>query len=78
MLPRAARRRDGHGRPQHLPVTVPTSAATLRASRRLRDHPLERLPRLIRHQPLHDPRTGRVSNTPNEVPCKWLPTPPAR
>ena len=68
LLPRAARRGHEHDRGQHLPVTVPPPAAALRPRRRLRHHPLEQLPQLIRHQPLNDPHTGSLPNTPNEMP----------
>ena len=36
-------------------VAVPTPTTTLRPRRRLRHHPLEQLPQLVRHQPLNDP-----------------------
>lgn len=50
---------------------MPTSASALRTSRRCRHHPLEQLPQLIWHQPLNDPHSGRLSNTPIEMTCKY-------
>lgn len=41
LLPGATRRCHEHDRGQHLPVTVPPPATTLRPRRRLRHHPLE-------------------------------------
>jgi hypothetical protein len=46
---------------------VPTPTASLRALRSLRHHTLEQLPQLIRHQPLNDPHTRSLSNTPNDM-----------
>ncbi len=55
LLPGTTRRGHEHDRGQHLPVAVPTPTTTLRPRRRLRHHPLEQLPQLVRHQPLNDP-----------------------
>jgi predicted TIM-barrel fold metal-dependent hydrolase len=48
------------------PVVMPASAATLGPRRRLRYHPLEQLPQLIRHQPLNDPHHDRQPAQPPE------------
>lgn len=70
LLPRAARRGHEHDRGQHLPAPVSTSSTALPTGRRLRHHPPEHLPQLIRHQRLGDPHTGRLSNTPSEMTCR--------
>lgn len=55
LLPCAAGRGHEHDRGQHLTVAMPTPTTALRPRRRLRRHPLEQLPQLIRHQPLDNP-----------------------
>ncbi|MEU1536163.1 TraR/DksA C4-type zinc finger protein [Streptomyces fagopyri] len=46
---------------------MPAPAAPLRPRRRLRHHPLEQLPQLIRHQPLNDRNHDRQPTEPNEI-----------
>ncbi len=60
LLPGTTRCRHEDDRRQHFPVAVPTPTTTLRPRRRLRHHPLEQLPQLVRHQPLNDPHAGRL------------------
>ena len=54
--PRAPGGRRGHDRGRHPTVTVPTPTTALGPRWRLRYHPLEQFPQLIRHQPLNNPR----------------------